>query len=47
MIMLIAASVLSGAIGGMGIGGGVVLIPVLTALFGVSQKFYSICRNFL
>lgn len=38
MIMLIAASVLSGAIGGMGIGGGVVLIPVLTALFGVSQK---------
>ncbi len=36
--MLFAASVVSGAIGGMGIGGGVVLIPVLTSFFDISQK---------
>lgn len=38
MIMLIAASMLSGAVGGMGIGGGVVLIPVLTSFFGIGQR---------
>lgn len=38
MIMLIISSALSGAIGGMGIGGGVVLIPVLTSFFNIGQK---------
>ncbi len=38
MIMLILASALSGAVGAMGIGGGVVLIPVLTSFFDISQK---------
>ncbi len=37
-MMLFLASLLSGAIGGMGIGGGVILIPVLTSLFSVAQK---------
>ncbi len=36
--MLLIASIISGAIGGMGIGGGVVLIPVLTSFFDISQK---------
>ncbi len=36
--MIFVASMISGAIGGMGIGGGVVLIPVLTAFFGIAQK---------
>ena len=38
MIMLFIAGLLSGAVSGMGIGGGVILIPVLTAFFGMSQK---------
>lgn len=37
MIMFIA-SMLSGAVGAMGIGGGVILIPVLTTFFDISQK---------
>ena len=36
--MLFLVSVLSGIIGGMGIGGGVILIPVLTAFFDITQK---------
>ena len=36
--MLFVMSILSGAIGGMGIGGGVILIPVLTSFFDVAQK---------
>ncbi len=36
--MLFVMSVISGAIGGMGIGGGVVLIPVLTSFFHIAQK---------
>ena len=30
--------ILSGIIGGMGIGGGIILIPMLTLLLGVEQK---------
>lgn len=37
MIWLFTAGVASGALSGMGIGGGVILIPVLTAFFGMSQ----------
>ena len=37
-MMLTLSSLLSGIVGGMGIGGGVILIPVLTNFFGVSQK---------
>ena len=37
-MMLVLASIISGAIGGMGIGGGVILIPVLTGFFDISQK---------
>ena len=37
-MMLMLSSLLSGIIGGMGIGGGVILIPVLTSFFGISQK---------
>lgn len=36
--MLFFAGVISGAIGGMGIGGGIVLIPVLTSFFDIGQK---------
>lgn len=36
--MMFLSSVISGAIGGMGIGGGVVLIPVLTGFFGIGQR---------
>ena len=35
---LVLAGIISGAIGGMGIGGGVILIPVLTGFFDISQK---------
>jgi hypothetical protein len=35
---MIIAGFVSGLIGGMGIGGGTVLIPVLTLLFGMEQK---------
>jgi len=37
-VFLLAASIVSGGIGGMGIGGGIVLIPVLTTFFGIGQK---------
>lgn len=37
-MMLMLSSLLSGIIGGMGIGGGVILIPILTSFFGISQK---------
>ena len=37
-MMLALFSALSGAIGGMGIGGGIILIPVLTAFFDIGQK---------
>ncbi len=37
-MMLFLSSVISGAIGGMGIGGGVVLIPVLTSFFDIGQR---------
>ena len=38
MIMLFVASAVSGIISAMGIGGGVVLIPVLTSFFEIGQK---------
>lgn len=38
MIALILTGFVSGIISGMGIGGGTVLIPVLTVLMGVEQK---------
>lgn len=37
-MMLVLLSALSGAVGGMGIGGGVILIPVLTGIFSLGQK---------
>lgn len=36
-ILYLAAGFLSGMLGGMGMGGGTVLIPVLTLFFGVEQ----------
>lgn len=36
-IIYLAAGVLAGLLGGMGMGGGTVLIPVLTIFLGVSQ----------
>lgn len=38
MIWLILAGILSGIISGMGIGGGTILIPALTILWGIEQK---------
>ncbi len=38
MIYLIIAGVISGIISGMGIGGGIILIPVLTIFLGFDQK---------
>jgi uncharacterized membrane protein YfcA len=38
IILLVLAGVASGVLGGMGMGGGTVLIPVLTIFFGVKQK---------
>ncbi|MBF8982374.1 sulfite exporter TauE/SafE family protein [Lutibacter sp. B2] len=35
---LIIVGFLSGVIGGMGIGGGILLIPALTILFGMTQQ---------
>ena len=37
-MIIIFASILSGLISAMGIGGGVVLIPVLTSFFDIGQK---------
>ncbi len=38
MIYLIIAGLVSGIISGMGIGGGIILIPVLTIFLGFDQK---------
>ena len=38
MIYLILAGLVSGIISGMGIGGGIILIPVLTIFLGFEQK---------
>ncbi len=38
MIYLITAGLVSGIISGMGIGGGIILIPVLTIFLGFDQK---------
>lgn len=38
MIWLFLVGALSGIISGMGIGGGVILIPALTLIFGIEQK---------
>lgn len=38
MILLLIAGLVSGIISGMGIGGGIILIPVLTMLLGFGQK---------
>lgn len=37
-VMLFVAGVTSGILGGMGMGGGTVLIPILTIFFNVEQK---------
>ena len=37
-MMLVILSAFSGALGAMGIGGGVILIPVLTNLFELEQN---------
>lgn len=36
--MLVLAGIAAGALGGMGMGGGTILIPVLTIFFDVEQK---------
>lgn len=38
MLTVAAAGFLSGILGGMGIGGGTILIPVLTLFLGLGQK---------
>lgn len=38
IILLVLAGLAAGALGGMGMGGGTILIPVLTIFFGVEQK---------
>lgn len=38
MIITILAGLFSGIVSGMGIGGGAILIPILTVLLGVEQK---------
>lgn len=35
---MVLAGIAAGALGGMGMGGGTILIPVLTIFFGVEQK---------
>ena len=37
-VLLVSISILSGALGGMGVGGGIILIPILTTFFGIGQK---------
>lgn len=44
MIITIIAGFLSGIISGMGIGGGAVLIPILTFFFGINQHVAQ-CTN--
>ncbi len=38
IVLLVLAGLAAGALGGMGMGGGTILIPVLTIFFGVEQK---------
>lgn len=38
IILLVLAGLAAGALGGMGMGGGTILIPVLTIFFGAEQK---------
>lgn len=38
IILLVAAGIAAGVLGGMGMGGGTLLIPVLTIFFSVEQK---------
>ena len=38
IILLVLAGIAAGALGGMGMGGGTILIPVLTIFFGAEQK---------
>lgn len=38
IILLVLAGLAAGALGGMGMGGGTILIPVLTIFFDVEQK---------
>lgn len=38
IILLVLAGIAAGALGGMGMGGGTILIPVLTIFFGTEQK---------
>lgn len=38
IVLLVFAGIAAGALGGMGMGGGTILIPVLTIFFGVEQK---------
>jgi len=37
IILLVLAGIIGGIIGGMGMGGGTLLIPILTLVFGVDQ----------
>lgn len=38
IVFLVLAGIAAGALGGMGMGGGTILIPVLTIFFGAEQK---------
>ncbi len=38
IVLLVLAGIAAGALGGMGMGGGTILIPVLTIFFDVEQK---------
>ncbi len=38
IILLVLTGLISGVLGGMGMGGGTILIPLLTIFFGVEQK---------
>ena len=38
IVLLVLAGISAGALGGMGMGGGTILIPVLTIFFDVEQK---------
>ena len=38
IVLLLLAGIAAGALGGMGMGGGTILIPVLTIFFGAEQK---------
>lgn len=38
IVLLVLSGIAAGALGGMGMGGGTILIPVLTIFFGAEQK---------